>query len=298
MSQSNDEKRDFSKFDDMTTEMLEDILRQDFNLTESDETNMDAILYIMEVIANRKKDGIPSIESSWASFKENYKPNENQVKNADEALLMDMTESNQKSRPDKAYIKRPGILRRAVSVAAVVAITFTLIIGAQAFGIDILGVLAKWTDETFSFQLAGSSPQSEPESLVAATGELQSLLAENNFSTDLAPTWIPEGYEMLSPKVVSNSFGLMILYSFSNNEGQLFSIQYDRFTDPSSLESTVYEKDSNDVVVHSNGKQEFYILSNINDYTATWSDGTICISIAGCESIDDLTKIIDSLGGN
>ena len=41
--------RDFSKFDEMSTEELNEILRQDSQLPDGEDSDTDAILYIMEM---------------------------------------------------------------------------------------------------------------------------------------------------------------------------------------------------------------------------------------------------------
>ena len=51
--------RDFSKFDEMSTEELNEILRQDSQLPDGEDSDTDAILYIMGVIAKRNQE-LPS----------------------------------------------------------------------------------------------------------------------------------------------------------------------------------------------------------------------------------------------
>ena len=48
--------RDFSKFDEMSTEELNEILRQDSQLPDGEDSDTDAILYIMGVIAKRNQE--------------------------------------------------------------------------------------------------------------------------------------------------------------------------------------------------------------------------------------------------
>jgi len=48
--------RNYSIYDTMITEMLEEILRADSQLQDSEDSDTDMILYIMEVIANREKE--------------------------------------------------------------------------------------------------------------------------------------------------------------------------------------------------------------------------------------------------
>ena len=49
-------------------------------------------------------------------------------------------------------------------------------------------------------------------------------------------------------------------------------------------------------VYESNGRS-FYIMSNIDTLTATWSDGTLVVTIGGQLTRDEIKGIIDSIGG-
>ena len=63
------------------------------------------------------------------------------------------------------------------------------------------------------------------------------------------------------------------------------------------MQRTNFEKDSTDVLQYSNGRQTFYILSNIDTVTAVWSDGLIALQITGNIPNDVLIDMIDSIGG-
>jgi hypothetical protein len=297
MPYPNSEKRDFSKFDEMATDVLEQLLRQDFELTETDETDMDAILYIMEVVAKRKKGSIPDTKASWTSFLENYVPSEEQDVEAENTICLNKNDEIQKGAISTPYQKMRPSFRKVIYAAAVIAIMFVLMIGAQALGIDVLGALATWTDETFNFQSIGRGSDSGVKSALSLDNDVQ-LAFSSNFPAELLPTWIPEGYGILESKSVSNSFGIVIKCSFINGDKQTFYIQYDYFEDSADLDQQVYEKDAQQVEIYCNRQWEFYIFSNMNDYTATWSDGKMCMSIIGCNSVEIIKGIIDSLGGN
>ena len=73
MSELNDRNRhDYSKYDEMSTEALEQILRLDFQASEDSESDIDAILYISEVIAKRKKPSAEDdVDVAWKQFKTN-----------------------------------------------------------------------------------------------------------------------------------------------------------------------------------------------------------------------------------
>ena len=66
-----------SQYDAMTTEELEEILRLDAEMPEGQESDTEKILYIMEVLAERKRNtshtGNTALEA-YESFKQNYMP--------------------------------------------------------------------------------------------------------------------------------------------------------------------------------------------------------------------------------
>lgn len=69
-------RKDYSKFDSMSTEKLEEILRADFEASCGKESDIDMILYIMGVIAKRKQEktirAYADAEQAWKSFHKNY----------------------------------------------------------------------------------------------------------------------------------------------------------------------------------------------------------------------------------
>ncbi len=70
--------QDHSKFDNMSTAELNEYLRQD---AERDDSDLDDVLYIMEVLAKREKeennDNLPDVRKAWASFQANYNTADN-----------------------------------------------------------------------------------------------------------------------------------------------------------------------------------------------------------------------------
>ena len=71
-------RQDYSKFDTMSNETLEEILRMDALLLEGETPDPDAILYIMEELAQRerrnKSEHAPDVEAAWRSFNLHYRP--------------------------------------------------------------------------------------------------------------------------------------------------------------------------------------------------------------------------------
>ena len=63
---------EFTNFDSMSTEALREILLQDSLVLEGEGYDVDAILYIMQVLAGREE-GRPSVDEAWRIFNEYYR---------------------------------------------------------------------------------------------------------------------------------------------------------------------------------------------------------------------------------
>ena len=79
MSELNNRDRNaYSKFEHMSTEDLETILRLDYQLPEGEGLDPDTILAITEVIANREKSEstpqYPDTDTAWNDFLTKYRP--------------------------------------------------------------------------------------------------------------------------------------------------------------------------------------------------------------------------------
>ena len=131
-------RTEFTKYDTMPTEDLQEILRKHAHDELETEPDIDELYYIMEVLVRRREEEDPqafrSNEEALADFRKNYMP---------KATQEDRT--NVIRFPNRAF----------KMVAAVLAIVVILVVGtsvtAEAFQIDIWGKFATWTKEIFQF---------------------------------------------------------------------------------------------------------------------------------------------------
>ena len=73
--------RDFSKYEAMSTEELEEILRLDAEAPEGAQSDTELVLYILEVLASRRNTNNitgNTAQEAWESFQQNYMPEEPQ----------------------------------------------------------------------------------------------------------------------------------------------------------------------------------------------------------------------------
>ena len=131
--------RDFSKYDSMETEELEQILRLDAEAPEGTESDTELLLYVMEVLASRRNNTNitgNTAQQAWESFQQNYMPH---------------GIHDSKSQTNNRVASAPWV-RRLIAAAAVIVLVIVIPVSAKAFSLEKLwDVIATWAKETFSF---------------------------------------------------------------------------------------------------------------------------------------------------
>lgn len=300
--------RDYSKFDNMSTEALNEILRQDSQLPNNEESDMDAILYIMEVIAKREAvqstNKFTDVDTAWKVFNEKYRPTAGDGKSLydyDEERKEVYTSGTEvipfKSKSCKTPNKKHGIFRVAVVAAAVLTIIFAGSMTAYAFGFDLWGAVATWTKEAFGFErVEAVTPQSSQRSIEKEIPdqlkELERVLSEHGVINSVLPSYLPEGYEVIDVQynraITSTDFVCLLEKGDST-----IVLQYRLYT--SEDFSSKIEKDAEDPEIVKVGNTEFYVMTNYGTYCAAWVYGNIEGLIYGLDSHDELIQIIDSI---
>ena len=268
---------DLSKYDVMTTEELEEILRLDAQAPEEQESDTEMILYVMEVLAARKRNnghtGKTALEA-YESFKQNYMPEVDNIETTSEVST-------------KTRIAFPRWLRSLTATAAVLAI---LLVGSgttQAFGINIWGAMVKWTQETFHFGEWGESSTNDDFSY----SSLQDMLAKHEITTLLVPNWFPRGYELADIAVVQTPLQKTYSAIYRNGEQDL------RITVRDYMDETpVYVEQSDGLVEeYEVAGVTYYLFSDIDVVKAVWINGSYECNIFGNVTIEELKQMIDSI---
>ena len=264
---------DFGKYDSMATEELEEILRLDAEKPEGQESDTDKILYIMEVLAERKRNnghtGKTALEA-YESFKQNYMPETDN----------DIIPMKSKSRP-------PRWVRGLTATAAVLAILIVGSVTAKAFGFNIWKAVVQWTQETFHF---GDWGKSDPNSNLQFAS-LQEALEYGKITTPLAPTWLPDGYELSDITVEITPLKKTYTAIYANVKKNLVITVRDYLDgDPFFVEQSdglVEEYDVSGTI--------YYLFSNQGQNRAVWLYESYECDISGEVTIDELKKMIDSI---
>ena len=279
MSELN-KRAEYSHYDSLPTEELQEILRKHANGELQTEPDTDELYYIMEVLARRREEENPqafrSDEEALADFRKFYMPKEKQ-------------ESRTK------VIRFPNRLLK--TVAAVLVVVLILAVGtsitAEAFHIDIWGKFASWTKEIFQFtDLPQGTTAANPDK--ENNAELQSLqdaLAQEKVTEKLVPAWLPEGYTNVDLKTIRSPRVLNINAVYEKNDERLVI----KIRQTIGVQAEQVEKNDDLLEVHVVDGVEYYIFSNTETLNAAWSIGEFECIITGKITLEEMKKMIDSI---
>lgn len=275
--------RDFSMYDAMDDEQLRQILRDDASNTEGEDTDMELMLHIMEVLAKRRREANQDItpEEALEEFKNKYTYTDN-------SLISE-------ERPAK---KKPIGFSRwqrwVATIAAMLILVFGSALTAQAFGFDIFEIIAKWTKETFHFGSYGQLDDTgapNPDIDLQYSG-LITTLNENNIPTDMVPTWLPDGYAESDVRVTETPKQRYVTAKYDKGENSI-RIRFANYLEgyPQQIEQS---DELLEIYVHDG--IDFYIFKNYEQLRAVWVHENYEYFIMGPLTLEEVKGVIDSIG--
>ena len=216
-------------------------------------------------------------------------------------LFDEQKESSISESPKHRVIHLPRELRKLGVVAAIIIGIFGMLITAQAVGIDVFGAIGRWTEETFHFESRSMGSEQEPTdesdlSYSECCELLYAALEECGIEEDLVPKWCPDRFQAAEPVISETSRTRRICVTFLDKGDDFFSLVITRHQNKEDLNLFAYEKDSVSVEQYRVGSMVFYIFSNNDTITATWSNGMLVEKISGSLTNEELKNLLDSIG--
>ena len=269
----------------LSTEQLEDILRAD--LASEDQENDEAVFHILEVLEKREKENptgrLPDTDQAWKEFQQYY----NIPEGEGQSLYPVRSDPERHSAPTSTKRSRRFRPRKILIVAAVLVLMFGSMLTAQAAGVDVFGAIGRWTEETFHFDIVQDNDR---------TSLFQETATQAKIPQDFVPTWVPDGFEGAEPQVDTvENYMTSIICVYSNQE-KTYSVDIEHYYNKADIETLVIEKDDTNVCSYESNGKTFYIMSDMEYLTATWTDGVFVETISGQLSMDEIKQIIDSIG--
>ena len=266
---------DFSKYDSMSIGELEEILRADAMGPERDDSDVDEILYVMEVLAKKRRQngtaGKTALEA-YQEFQQHYLP---------------MVEEESKPRRKSNVIP----FRRIAAVAASLVLVFSLSITANAFSFrDVWDAVVTWAQETFSFSMGVEV--SEPMTTDNLEySSLEDALSRNNRSFAYIPSWHPDGYSVIEIIADVNPIQETYIAVYSNGE-DFYKLSLKTYLD---RQPEQIERSDDLFEIYTVSNVDYYLFSNTNQNRAAWLVGPFECYLSGNLTMDELKLIINSI---
>ena len=289
--------RDYSRFDTLSTEALMEILHQDSLLPEGEKSDLDAILYITEVIAKREQLNptmdIPPVDEAWKSFNEHYC-----YDSCDDTSLCEDSEESEfgsnvipypaveHTRPKR---RLRGVLRAFLIAAALFVILLVGSLTAYAMGYNVWDAMAQWTEDTFSFM----APK---ENLIySEEDDPREVLRDYGVTEDVLPNWLPDGYQYVGIEISETPAQATFYVSYAHDD-DVIRLMISHLSDTDAY--VTYEKNRPDTTTHIANGITYYIIENLKNTTVVWVVGNYECSIIGSISTEEAQNMIDSICGS
>lgn len=272
------------KYDIMEDEQLRDILRADASKPEGEESDVDEIFYVMELLVRRRVERGEARDPAEAleAFKKRY-PNDLVVDEEDEACSEKVIPYSGRS---------AGWKRRLVAAAAAAALIVVGVTSVSAAKFNLWETIAKWTQETFHWGTAQETDNYVPTpDKQSPCADLLDMLQQNKIPTNLVPTWLPDGFVMSEMKVVEQMDRRLIYAQFVNEDRNIM-IQIQDYLDENPRQ---FEQSGEDVQVYSNNGVQYYIFTNNQAIQIVWIINHYECEIHGTFTLDDAKLMIDSI---
>ena len=274
--------RDFSMYDTMDDEQLRQILRDDASKTEGEDTDMELMLHIMEVLARRRREANADIspEEALEQFNEKYKYTDNSL----------ISEERLAKRKTTSFSRWQ---RWVATIAAVLVLVFGSALTAQALGFDLFEIIAKWTKETFHFGNYSSTIETNEPNINDDTQykQLSLILQQNGIEVELAPTWFPDGYIEQEVKIQETPYQRQFVTQYKN-EDQSIRI---RIADYLSEYPSQIEQSDSLIEKYVSSGIEYYIFDNEGLLQVAWVNEHFECYLSAPLSLPEIKKIIDSI---
>ena len=198
--------------------------------------------------------------------------------------------------------KRTSKFRRITRAGLVAALLAVLLTGAaQAAGIDVVGTIARWTENVFSFGTVQSGndsshyPSKSDQVPADVSEEYQELVAElqkRGIEEYTIPTYIPEGFQADTPELYVDETGYMeFTVAYANGDDMvIFAVLGDGGTHTGS-----FEKDNSEVRIYTKNGTAHYFFKNLKTNLVAWTVNELEYSVRTTLPATELEKIVNSM---
>ena len=266
----------------LSNEELERLLLSDEKLSEETTEAM------LRLLNERDPIDLPDAEQAWEEFQTYYNTAEGVGERLYPSELPEMETIDERPRKKRRPLRYVGL------VAASIGILFALLTVAQAAGLKVFDALGRWTDDFFSFEGTAKTVSEYNGADFTPQNTLQQALADFGMPPQLAPSELPEGYQLSELVYNDVSAFRTVASNYTNEAGEVILLDFTGYSDPKVLEGAFYPKDAGDPEIFVHNDMEFYVFANAGSWSAVWSDAQYCIFVSA-PSKEVVTYILESI---
>lgn len=274
----------YAEYENLPTNILELILRQDCLENGGDNAlDLDTILYITEVLAERKRNS----DNPGKTPKEALKDFQRRMEQEEYA---DYTTN---SRGRKRSFFHSNYLKRSLATAAIV-LFITGAVATNAFGTDLWRSLYIWAEETFEFTKPGTHEMDSSNELdLVENLSYHQLIQQYEIPKEMMPSAMPDGFIQTSTYISENYSSFTSILSFQDGD-RWMRVMINRYGDKAAYKQEKIDDYFDSVLI--NGIT-YYITSNENQFRLTWQNQNFECYISGDITIEEIYLMLDSVGG-
>lgn len=196
----------------------------------------------------------------------------------------------------KSRKARPVRRRRFVRLAAAsLAVVLGCMMTAQAFGVDVIGVIVRWTDETFRFDAPAHNQTADmPSAVPEEYTSLQEALDAYGVTEKVLPNRMPEGFRIIEIKVTPTPKYIGFHAAYENGE-KFLSVSVWQYASIEDAGSRIFEKDDMEVIHYEYAGITHYLMSNNAQKQAVWINGSLMCAISGDLTVGELEDMVKSI---
>ena len=273
------------------TEWSDEQLRQ-LLLTQMDAVNVDVDLVrcITTILAKREEENGHEIDRHTAlkSFKQEYETTP--------ALYRLDAIENEVAHPQDSHSQSNIRARKLVRLVAVAAVVAMLLLGitivANASGLDLWGVVTRWTDDVFGITREEPGIRTIHKEQSDEFYHLKTILKERGVSQSVVPNYTPTGYRVIDTVFSDTYEGFNAYCILGNGENEIF-LRY--WISNSNQANHFYAIDDASPKIYECNGIEHYIMTNENAFIVSWTNENILCDISGLQSYDALIQMINSI---
>lgn len=246
----------------------------------------------------------PDVDQQWEQFVTHYLPETDQAASEPEPAEHADTPQTNRHVPQQRVIRLRQAGRTILVAAAAIVCALAIMVTAQATGVDVFGVMARWTEDVFSFgpiapdNQVFDDPVQEtvrPEVQIPDAGfaSLQEAFDAYGMTEVHEPDWLPEGYALDGVDVlaVDDPFLRSFEAAYTDGEGLIaigiMSHNGTPATQVQKVSGPVESMEKNGIV--------FYHIENSVGRTIAWCTSQYEYYLTSKEETDILWQVVESM---